>query len=125
MGQALGRELAIDVFCGILSRTRRERAVPARTRRSGEPCLAQTIFQGVQCLNVGLSDATAPALDPRAVVFNLHATEPSGFPQVLPGLLRMEGVEEEAAQRGSRPFSCLLPERPPSDGISVWSFPGR
>lgn len=35
-----------------------------------------------------------PALDARAVVFQLHSTEPYGFPQVLPRLLWDGGCEE-------------------------------
>lgn len=58
-------------------------AVTAQALGRGEPCLAQMAFQWVPFLNLGLSDATAPALGPRAAVFKLYSTEPSGFPQVL------------------------------------------
>lgn len=42
----------------------------------------------------------SPALDPRAVVFQLHSTETYGFPQVLPRLLWDGGCEEGSSTAG-------------------------
>lgn len=52
--------------------------------QEGRAMLGTDYFPVGLFLNVGLSDATAPALDPRVRVFKLHSTEPSGFPQALP-----------------------------------------
>lgn len=64
-----------------------------------------------------------PALDARAVVFQLHSTEPYGFPRCFPGCCGMEAVKKGVAQRlGFRPFFFRPPEWPYFDVIYVSSF---